>query len=36
LTKKIKKAGKYLEIQVLDHVIVISAGYYSFADAGLL
>jgi DNA repair protein RadC len=36
LTAKIKEAGKYLDIQVLDHIIVTSEGYYSFADEGLL
>jgi len=36
LTCKIKEAGKYHDIRVLDHVIVTSEGYYSFADEGLL
>jgi DNA repair protein RadC len=36
LTAKIEEAGKYLDIQVLDHVIVTSESYYSFADEGLL
>lgn len=36
LTAKIKQAGKFLDIQVLDHVIVTSEGYYSFADEGVL
>lgn len=36
LTRKIKKGGKFLEIQLLDHVILTSEGYYSFADEGLL
>lgn len=36
LTQKIKQAGMFLDIQVLDHVIVTSEGYYSFADEGLL
>ena len=36
LTRKIYEAGKLLDIQVLDHVIVTSEGYYSFADEGLL
>src|SRR5690606_22036141 len=36
LTKKLKDGGKYLEISVLDHLIVTSEGYYSFADEGLL
>lgn len=36
LTKKIKEAGSFLEIQVLDHVILTSESYYSFADEGLI
>jgi DNA repair protein RadC len=36
LTKKIKEGGRFLEIQVLDHIIVTSEGHYSFADEGLL
>lgn len=36
LTMKIKEAGKLLDIQVLDHIIVTSEGYFSFADEGLL
>ncbi len=36
LTRKIKEAGRLLDIQVLDHVIVTNEGYYSFADEGLI
>jgi len=36
LIKKIRDAGKMLEISVLDHLIITSEGYYSFADEGLL
>jgi DNA repair protein RadC len=36
LTKKLHNAGKLLEIQVLDHIILTSEAYYSFADEGLL
>ncbi len=36
LTKKIATGGMYLDIIVLDHIIVTSEGYYSFADEGLL
>ena len=36
LTQKIKEGGKFLDIQVLDHVIVFTEGYYSMADEGLL
>lgn len=36
LTKKLKEAGKLMEIQVLDHLIFAGAKYYSFADEGAL
>ncbi len=36
LTRKIKTAGTLLEIEVLDHIIVTSEGYYSFADEGMI
>jgi DNA repair protein RadC len=36
LTVKIKEASRFLDITVLDHVIVSEDGYYSFADEGLL
>ncbi|HET9745963.1 MAG TPA: DNA repair protein RadC [Chitinophagaceae bacterium] len=36
LTHKIKEAARYFDIRVLDHMIVSDAGYYSFADEGLL
>lgn len=36
LTCKIKEGGRYLDIQILDHLIVCSEGYYSMADEGLL
>ena len=36
LTKKVKEAGKFLEVSVLDHFIITSEAYYSFADEGLL
>nr|WP_262733927.1 JAB domain-containing protein [Gaetbulibacter sp. NE] len=32
LTKKLKDAGKHLDIQVLDHIILSKDDYYSFAD----
>lgn len=34
LTKKMKDAGKLLEIPVLDHLIFTNTTYYSFADEG--
>ncbi|HZI24412.1 MAG TPA: JAB domain-containing protein, partial [Chryseolinea sp.] len=36
LTKKLKEAGKLLDIQVLDHIIVAGQKYFSFADEGLM
>lgn len=36
LTRKIKEAGRVLEIPVLDHLILTSRTYLSFADDGLL
>jgi len=36
ITEKIKNAAGYLDIQVLDHIIVSDDGYFSFADEGLL
>jgi len=34
VTHKIREAGKYHDIRVLDHIIVAETGYYSFADNG--
>ena len=36
LTKKISDGARLFDIAVLDHVIVTSEGYFSFADEGLL
>ena len=36
LTKKIATGGMYLDIKVVDHIIVTNEEYYSFADEGLL
>ena len=37
LTQKIKEAGKYLDLPVVDHIIISGEDiYYSFADEGLL
>ncbi len=36
LTYKIKEAAKFLDIKVLDHIIVSNEGFYSFADEGIL
>lgn len=34
ITKKLKSAGKTLDIAVLDHLIITDRGYFSFADEG--
>lgn len=36
LTKKLKEAGRLLDIQVLDHLILTTEKYFSFADEGLI
>ena len=36
ITKKILAAGKFLEINLQDHLILTSEDYYSFADSGML
>ncbi|MEI7629351.1 MAG: DNA repair protein RadC [Bacteroidota bacterium] len=36
LTQKIKNAAAFLDIQVMDHIIVSEEGYYSFADEGMM
>ena len=36
LTQKVKEAGKIMDIQLLDHLIITSNTYYSFADEGML
>jgi len=36
LTVKIKEAARFLDIVVLDHLIVSEDGYYSFADEGMI
>lgn len=36
LTKKLKNAGEFLDLQVLDHLIISTEGYYSFADEGII
>jgi DNA repair protein RadC len=36
LTDKLRKAGELLDVVVLDHIIVTTEGFYSFADEGYL
>ena len=35
LTQKVKDAAKLMDIEVLDHMILSSNGYFSFTDEGL-
>ncbi len=36
LTKKLREAGKNLDINVLDHIIIAGTSFYSFADEGII
>ena len=36
ITNKIKEAGKFMDIPVLDHLIIGNDAYFSFADEGLI
>ena len=36
LTRRLKRAGKYLDIQLADHLICAEKQYYSFSDEGIL
>jgi len=36
LTRKLKEAGRFLEVQLLDHLIIANRNYFSFADDGLI
>ncbi len=36
ITKKVKQAASFLEMNLLDHIIVTRDGYYSYADEGQL
>lgn len=36
LTQKLKAAGKILDIEILDHVIITQKSYFSFAEEGVL
>jgi DNA repair protein RadC len=36
ITKKIKEAGALMDIILLDHIIIVLGGFYSFADEGIL
>jgi DNA repair protein RadC len=36
ITKKVKQAAEFLDVKLLDHLIITKFGYLSFADDGLL
>lgn len=36
LTRKLKEAGQFLDLPILDHLIYTDHGYHSFADEGML
>jgi DNA repair protein RadC len=36
ITQKIKEAARLFDISTLDHIIITSNGYYSFADEGVI
>ena len=36
ITKKIKQAGEFMDIKLLDHLIITSSSYYSFGDEGMI
>ena len=36
LTKRLKSAGQFLDLPVIEHIILTKEGYLSFADEGLL
>lgn len=36
LTKKIKKAAETMDLSLLDHLVITTESYYSFADEGVL
>lgn len=36
ITQKIYKAGKLLDIEILDHLIITKENYYSYAESGRL
>ncbi len=36
ITQKIAKSGQFLDITLLDHIIITESSYFSFADKGIL
>ncbi|GHN02373.1 DNA repair protein [Cytophagales bacterium WSM2-2] len=36
LTKKLREGGRFLDIEILDHIILSKEAFYSFADEGIM
>ena len=36
LTKKLLEAGKFLDLPVLDHIIIVGKNFSSFSDSGII
>lgn len=36
ITRKVKEAAKFMDIHVIDHIVIGNDGYFSFADEGLM
>jgi DNA repair protein RadC len=36
LTKKLVQAGEFMELKVVDHIIMTTERYFSFADEGMI
>ena len=36
LTKRLKEFGGYIDLEVLDHIIISNTGYYSFSDEAMI
>jgi len=36
ITKRLMEAGKILGIEVLDHIIIVKNGFFSFKEKGLI
>lgn len=36
ITKKLKEAGQFLDIKVMDHLIITDENFFSFANEGIL
>jgi DNA repair protein RadC len=36
LTNRVRQAGKFLDIQLLDHIIMLPNSHFSFADEGII